>query len=253
MCSPMGSTITAKPGETFLLSECYASIQGESSLVGIPTIFVRLYTCNLRCIWCDSMYAVEGGEYRERTVADLVEEVQALARGPHGPPDRGITNVCWTGGEPLLQWKSVAEAIRDLPRDFVHSIETDGEIDLAPFDAAVAPMREEGRVRYVMDIKCPGSEMKAKRAFDNLRMLRAHDEVKFVILDRRDYEFAKDVLAAHPMRVGSVLFSPAMPAHRVSQGLEPATLATWILEDRLDVRLQPQVHKYIWPGRERGV
>lgn len=253
MCSPMASAIAAKPGETFLLSECYASIQGESSLVGIPTIFVRLYTCNLRCVWCDSMYAVEGGEYRERTVADLVTEVHGLAGGPPGPPDRGITHVCWTGGEPLLQWKSVARAIRELPRDLVHSIETDGEIDLAPFDAAVAPMREDGRVRYVMDVKCPGSEMKAKRAFDNLRILRAQDEVKFVILDRRDYEFAKDVLTAHPMPAGSVLFSPAMPAHRVSQGLAPATLANWILEDRLGVRLQPQVHKFIWPGRERGI
>lgn len=244
---------TAKAGETFLVSECYASIQGESSLVGTPTVFVRLYTCNLRCAWCDSMYAVEGGEYREQTISELVEEVRRLAVVPPGSIGPGIRHVCWTGGEPLLQWTSVARAIRDLPREFVHSIETDGEVDLAPFDRAVASLRAEGGVRYIMDIKCPGSEMKAKRAFGNLKILGPHDEVKFVILDRRDYEFAKDVLAAHAMPAGAVLFSPATPAHRVSQGLDPATLARWILEDRLDVRLQPQVHKFIWPGRERGI
>ena len=244
-----------KPGEAFLLSECYASVQGESSLVGTPTVFVRLYTCNLRCVWCDSMYAVEGGDYREVPVDELVAEVQRHASPAPGSrgPRRGISHICWTGGEPLLQWKSIARAIDLLPDRMVHTFETDGEVDLAPFDEAVEAVRDAGRVRYIMDIKCPGSGMKAKKAFENLRLLRRIDEVKFVLLDRPDYEFARDALERHPMPTETVLFSPAFPAHKVDKGLDPATLAAWILEDRLDVRLQPQVHKYIWPGRDRGI
>ncbi|MFA5896801.1 MAG: radical SAM protein [Thermoplasmata archaeon] len=245
--------IANKPGETFLLSECYSSIQGESSLVGTPTVFVRLYSCNLRCAWCDSVYAVEGGDYKEVPVAEVVSRVDELTRADGGPGRKGISHVCWTGGEPLLQWKSVAKAIEGLPARFVHSMETDGEVDLLPFDRAMAEKREAGRVRYVLDIKCPGSTMVAKKAFENLRFLRAVDEVKFVLLDRRDYEFARDVLAQHEIPADTILFSPVTPAHQIHQGLDPATLAQWILEDRLDVRLQPQIHKLLWPGKERGV
>jgi 7-carboxy-7-deazaguanine synthase len=135
----------------------------------------------------------------------------------------------------------------------VHSIETDGEVDLGPFDQAMATHRADGRVRYVMDIKCPGSAMVAKRAYENLRLLRPFDEVKFVILDRADYEFARDVVRRQAIPAETVLFSPVTPANRVHKGLEPATLAGWILEDRLDVRLQPQIHKFLWPGKVRGV
>ncbi len=241
-----------KPGETFLLSECYASIQGESSLVGTPTVFVRLYSCNLRCAWCDSVYAVEGGDYREVTVRDLVERVRAVAAADGGERS-GISHVCWTGGEPLLQWRSVARAIEALPPHFVHSMETDGEVDLAPFDAAMRERRADGRVRYIMDIKCPGSSMVAKKAFENLRLLRRVDEVKFVILDRADYEFAREVVRKQRIPAETVLFSPVMPANQIRKGLQPAILAAWILEDRLDVRLQPQIHKFLWPGKERGV
>ncbi len=241
-----------KPGETFLLNECYASIQGESSLVGTPTIFVRLYSCNLRCSWCDSVYAVEGGDYKEATVPELVERVKTLIAADGGRRS-GIRHVCWTGGEPLLQWRSVAKAIEALPENLVHSMETDGEVDLGPFDAAVASRRADGRVRYIMDIKCPGSTMVAKKAFDNLRYLRPVDEVKFVLLDRADYEFARDVVSTRTIPAATVLFSPVNPANQVQRGLEPAVLASWILEDRLDVRLQPQIHKFLWPGKERGV
>ncbi len=235
-----------------MLSECYATIQGESSLVGTPTVFVRLYSCNLRCSWCDSVYAVEGGDYREVSVDDLVARVRELA-ATDGGRRQGISHVCWTGGEPLLQWKSVAKAIGALPDGFVHSMETDGEVDLAPFDKAVADRRADGRVRYIMDIKCPGSTMVAKKAFENLALLRPCDEVKFVILDRADYEFARGVVRSRDLVAESVLFSPVAPANRIRQGLDPATLAGWILEDRLNVRLQPQIHKLLWPGKERGV
>ncbi len=241
-----------KPGETFLLNECYTSIQGESSLVGTPTVFVRLYACNLRCAWCDSVYAVEGGDYKEVAVPDLVARVNELSAADGGHR-RGISHVCWTGGEPLLQWRSVAKAIEALPAHLVHSMETDGEVDLAPFDHAMAARREDGRVRYIMDIKCPGSSMVAKKAFENLRLLHPVDEVKFVILDRADYEFAREIVKRHEIPASTVLFSPVMPANQVKEGLEPATLAHWILEDRLDVRLQPQIHKFLWPGKERGI
>ena len=243
----------AKPGETFLLSECYATIQGESTFVGTPTIFVRLYTCNLRCVWCDSMYAVEGGEFEEVTVEGLASEVRRLAKAKGAGSRAGISHVCWTGGEPLLQWRSIARTIEILPANLVHTFETDGEVDLAPFDAKMSAKRDAGLVRYIMDVKCLGSGMKAKKAFDNLKLLRPEDEVKFVLADRRDYDFAKRVLADHEVPAGTILFSPVTPAHTVKDGLDPATLAGWILDDRLDVRLQPQVHKYIWPGKDRGI
>ncbi len=246
------TAVAATKGEEFLLNELYVSLQGESSLVGLPTIFVRLYTCNLRCVWCDSMHAVEGGEFERLAVGDVVKCVVDLA-GPTSGPYAGIRNLCWTGGEPLLQAESIARAVERLPASFVHSIETDGEVDLGPFDALLAKERAEGRVRVIMDVKCPGSRMTAKKAFANLALLRDHDEVKFVLLDRVDYEFAKEALARHPTKAKTVLFSPVSPAHKVPEGLDSGQLAEWIMQDRLPVRLQVQLHKLLWPGKERGI
>jgi 7-carboxy-7-deazaguanine synthase len=239
-----------RKGKELLLNEMYVSIQGESSLVGLPTVFVRLYGCNLRCRWCDSMHAVEGGEFTRAAVDDVAQRIRELAdSGEHA----GIRNVCWTGGEPLLQGESIAAAIRRLPDTFVHSFETDGEIDLRAFDALVSEERASGRLRYVMDVKCPGSGMKADKAYANLALLRKQDEVKFVLQNRDDYDFAKRVLTTHGAKVGTVLFSPVVAAHQASKSLGPAQLAEWILEDRLPVRLQVQLHKLIWPGRDRGI
>jgi len=240
--------VPLRKGEEFLLNEMYVSVQGESSLVGLPTVFVRLYACNLRCQWCDSMYAVEGGEFTKVHVDDVVRRVRELAGAPEG-----IRHVCWTGGEPLLQGESIAAAIRRLPDTFVHSFETDGEVDLRAFDALVSDERDSGRLRYVMDVKCPGSGMKAEKAYANLGILREQDEVKFVLQNRDDYEFAKRVLASYGTKAQTVLFSPVVAAHKVSNGLDSARLAEWILEDRLPVRLQVQLHKLIWPGRDRGI
>ncbi len=241
-----------RKGKDFLLSECYVSLQGESSLVGVPTVFVRLYTCNLRCRWCDSMHAVEGGDFSRVGVEEATKRILELA-GDEQPAGGRIRNVCWTGGEPLLQAESIARTIRRLPEGFVHSIETDGEVDIAAFDALVPEERATGRVRYVMDVKCPGSGMVANKAYGNLGRLRAHDEVKFVLLDRADYEFAKGVMTKAETKAQTILFSPATPAHTVALGLDPGQLASWILEERLPVRLQLQMHKLIWPGRERGI
>ncbi len=246
------AALAPRKAREFLLSELYVSVQGESSLVGLPTIFVRLYTCNLRCRWCDSMHAVEGGEFTRIDIEEATKRILDLARG-RDSTGAEIRNVCWTGGEPLLQGESIARAIRRLPKHFVHSIETDGEIDLAAFDALVPEGRSSGHVRYVMDVKCPGSGMVANRAYRNLERLRAHDEVKFVLLDRADYEFAKGVLSKVETKAGTILFSPATPAHKVARGLDPGDLASWILEERLPVRLQLQIHKLIWPGRDRGI
>jgi 7-carboxy-7-deazaguanine synthase len=244
-------TVPLRKGAEFLLNELYVSVQGESSLVGLPTVFVRLYACNLRCRWCDSMYAVEGGEFTKVSVDDLVRRIRDLAGTSAGHD--GLRNVCWTGGEPLLQGESIAAAIRRIPDTFVHSFETDGEIDLRAFDALVTDERDEGRVRYVLDVKCPGSGMKAEKAYANLGLLRGQDEVKFVIGNRDDYEFAKRVLTLYGTKAETVLFSPVVAAHHVSEGLDASRLAEWILEDRLPVRLQVQLHKLIWPGRERGI
>src|SRR5881275_265091 len=189
------ATVASRKGNEFLLSECYVSVQGESSLVGLPTIFVRLYTCNLRCRWCDSMHAVEGGDFARIGVAETVKKILGLA------------------GE--LQSDAIARAIKRLPEAFVHSIETDGEIDLSTFEALVPDERASGRVRYVMDVKCPGSGMVANKAYANLERLREHDEVKFVLLDRADYEFARSVLSKVDTPARTVLFSPATPAHQV--------------------------------------
>jgi len=198
------------------------------------------------------MHAVEGGDFTRIGVDATVKKILGLA-GDLESDARGIRNLCWTGGEPLLQGESIAHAIERLPETFAHSIETDGEIDLTTFDALVPDQRASGRVRYVMDVKCPGSGMVANKAYANLERLREHDEVKFVLLDRADYEFAKGVLSKVDTRARTVLFSPATPAHHVSRGLEPRQLASWILEERLPVRLQLQLHKLIWPGRERGI
>lgn len=239
------------PASRFRVSEIYPTIQGESSLVGMPAVFVRLYACNLRCVWCDSMHAVEGGDFAEEDVEQVVARVLEAAGA--GPEDGGIRGVCWTGGEPLLQWRAMAAAIAQLPDDFVHCVETDGEVSLEPLSRALPDRRADGRLRYIMDVKCPGSGMEARLAFENLRHLRPADEVKFVLVDRADYEFARRVLSEREVPAGTVLFSPVTPAHRVAQGLEPARLAAWILEDKLRVRLQLQVHKLIWPGIERGI
>src|SRR6266550_2176936 len=215
--------VALRKGEELLLNEMYVSVQGESSLVGLPTVFVRLYACNLRCRWCDSMYAVEGGEFTKVHVDDVVRQIRELSGSCSD--GGGIRNVCWTGGE----------------------------VDLRAFDALAADERDSGRLRYVMDVKCPGSGMKAEKAYANLGILRDHDEVKFVLQNRDDYEFAKRVLASYGTKAQTVLFSPVVAAHHVSTGLDSARLAEWILEDRLPVRLQLQLHKLIWPGRERGI
>lgn len=214
-----------KSQELLRVSEIFASLQGESTTVGVPTVFVRLTGCPLRCRWCDTTYAFRGGE--RLTIDEILARVSNL----------GLPEVCVTGGEPLAQ-----AACRDLLTalaDAGHrvSLETSGALSIAGLDP---------RVRCVMDLKAPGSGEADKNLWDNLDHLRPHDEVKFVLAGRADYDWAKDVLERHGLaRRATVLFSP------VAGELAPSTLADWIVADRLPVRFQLQLHKILW-GDARG-
>ncbi len=210
------------------VTEIFYSIQGESTYAGRPCVFVRLTACDLRCSWCDTPYAfVEG---RKVSVDDLVREVER-----HDCPLVEIT-----GGEPLLQ-EDVYPLMDCLLADGkTVLIETGGHLSVERVPAAVVK---------VMDIKCPGSGEADRADWKNLDRLRGQDQVKFVIRDRVDYEYARDVLRRHDLarRCAATLFSPV---HGV---LDPKQLAMWVLDDGLPVRVQLQLHKYIWGSEARGV
>jgi len=225
------------------ITEIYKSIQGESSYAGLPCVFVRMTACNLRCTWCDSEYTFTGG--RTMTGDEAEAEVQRLA------PDGGLVEI--TGGEPLLQAKDVVPFMqRLLDLGYKVLLETSGERPLAGVPAGVLK---------IMDVKCPGSGEGASFRAENLDALMPRDEVKFVIADRRDYEFARDFARKNGLngRVANVIFSPAFKkdaagARDASHCLvDPRALAEWILADGLDVRLGLQMHKFIWPPDARGV
>ncbi len=210
------------------VNEIFHSIQGESSYAGQPCVFVRLTACDLRCVWCDSPYAFHEG--RKMSVDDVVAEVERF----------GCPLVEMTGGEPLLQKELYPLMERLHASGHRVLIETGGHrsIEHVPAWATV-----------VMDVKCPGSGEAARHDALNFGRLRPHDEVKFVIADRVDYDYAREVLAREQLatRVAAVHLSP------VHGSLAPKTLSEWVLEDRLPVRVQLQVHKYIWGAEVRGV
>ena len=210
------------------VNEIFHSIQGESSHAGRPCVFVRLTGCNLRCAWCDTPYAFEDG--RKLSIDEVVRAVDAY--------DCPLVEI--TGGEPLLQPDVYGLMERLLAAGKTVLLETGGHIDIRDVPRAVVK---------VVDVKCPGSGEAEQNAWVNLERLAAHDEVKFVIRDRADYEFARDVLQRHALdrRCAAVLLSPV---HGV---LEPVQLAAWSLEDRLPARLQLQLHKYVWGADARGV
>tara|TARA_B100001123_G_C15345680_1_gene1036993 strand:- start:8471 stop:9112 length:642 start_codon:yes stop_codon:yes gene_type:complete len=210
------------------VNEIFHSIQGESSYTGLPCVFVRLTGCDLRCSWCDTPYAFnEGQALSVENVVKKVKTYQSLL-------------VEITGGEPLLQ-PDVYKLMRALLK-FGKTVllETGGHIDIS---------KVPDEVIKVVDVKCPGSGESENNLWGNLDRLKAHDEVKFVIRDRSDYDFAKEVLKRHHLeeRCASVLFSPV---HSV---LPLKLLTNWSLEDQLPVRLQIQLHKYVWGEHVRGV
>lgn len=214
--------------ERLRIIEVYASVQGESSWVGVPCVFVRLAGCNLRCTWCDSVFTFTGGV--ARAIDEVVDAVGAL----------GIDLVEVTGGEPLVHRQAIPLMERLVARGHTVLLETSGSRDIGP----VPP-----EVRVILDLKPPDSGEAGANLWSNIDRLRRKDEVKFVIASRADYEWSRDRLAEHGLaaRCGSVLFSPAWGL------VDPADLVAWILADRLPVRFQVQMHKYVWPPAERGV
>jgi 7-carboxy-7-deazaguanine synthase len=210
------------------INEIFHSIQGESTHAGRPCVFVRLTACDLRCAWCDTPYAFHEGH--KVSVEEVVAQVSAY----------GCEYVEVTGGEPLLQPDVYPLMQQLVERGHTVLLETGGHRSIA------AVPRE---VIRIVDVKCPGSGESGSTDWDNLDRLRPADEVKFVLLDRTDYEFAREIVKTRDLvaRTAAVLFSPV---HHV---LDANVLAAWILEDRLAVRLQLQVHKFIWGADVRGV
>jgi 7-carboxy-7-deazaguanine synthase len=208
--------------------EIYASIQGESTHAGRPCVFVRLTACDLRCRWCDTPYAFTGG--RRMSVDEVAAEV--------GRYDCRLVEI--TGGEPLLQRDVYPLIDRLLAAGHEILVETGGHV---PIDELPDP------VVAIVDVKCPGSGEAGRMHWPNLEAISTTDEVKFVIADRADFDYAVDIVSRYDLteRAGAVLFSP------VHGELAPADLAAWILESKLPVRLQLQAHKYIWGAEARGV
>ncbi|HKD66055.1 MAG TPA: radical SAM protein [Candidatus Binataceae bacterium] len=215
-------------GDHLVVNEIFYSVQGESTLAGRPCAFVRLTACNLRCNYCDTEYAFYEG--RRMTVAEVVNQLDGYC----------CPLVEITGGEPLLQEGvySLCAALLESGKEVM--IETSGAVDVSRLDP---------RVTKIMDLKCPGSGEAGRNLWSNLSHLTARDEVKFVISDRADYEWTRAAIIEHALerRVNAVLLSP------VFGRVDAASLAAWMLEDRLPARLQLQMHKYIWPPNARGV
>lgn len=210
------------------ITEIFYSIQGESTHAGRPCVFVRLTGCNLRCRWCDTAYAFYGGQRM------TIEEVTAAVA-------RHRCNLIEiTGGEPLLQEGVYPLIDALLGVDDTVMIETSGASDVSRLDP---------RVIKIMDLKCPGSGESERNLWTNLEHLCPHDEIKFVVADRVDYEWAREAIGTRDLaaRVNAVLISP------VFGEMDPEALAGWILEDRLPARIQLQMHKHIWPPNTRGV
>ncbi|WP_101924850.1 MULTISPECIES: 7-carboxy-7-deazaguanine synthase QueE [Luteimonas] len=218
--------VAASQADRLKLTEVFLSLQGEARDAGWPTVFVRLTGCPLRCAYCDTAYAFHGGDWWQMD-AILAE----VAR-------HGVRHVCVTGGEPLAQKRCAGLLSRLCDAGYAVSLETSGALDISTVDP---------RVSRVLDIKTPDSRESHRNLWENLALLTAHDQVKFVICSRSDYEWARDVVATRglPHRC-DVLFSP-------SKGeLSARELADWIVEDRLPVRFQMQLHKLLWndePGR----
>ncbi|TCO42601.1 7-carboxy-7-deazaguanine synthase QueE [Dokdonella fugitiva] len=220
-----GANAVASSPERLRITEIFHSLQGEADAVGWPTVFVRLTGCPLRCSWCDTTYSFHGGEWR--TIDAVLDDVAKY----------GVRHVCVTGGEPLAQKRCLALLARLCDAGYEVSLETSGALDVGEVDA---------RVRKVIDLKAPGSGEVARNLWSNVDRLLPHDQVKVVLADREDYDWAVARVREHRIDARcQVLFSP------VHGRLAPRTLAEWVLADRLPVRMQLQLHKLLW-GEEPG-
>ena len=209
------------------INEIYLSVQGESTHTGLPCIFIRLTGCNLRCSWCDTAYAFHEG--KNMSIDEILQKVANFE----------IHLVEITGGEPLMQDNVYTLMRRLIKKGYKVMLETGGSISLE---------RVPKEVIKIMDLKCPGSGEQEKNNLDNLKLLLPHDEVKFVILDKKDYEWSRDIIKRYKINeTAHILISP------VFDKLELKEIVKWILKDRLPVRLQTQLHKIIWDKNTIGV
>jgi 7-carboxy-7-deazaguanine synthase len=219
--------LQTKPAGQLLIHEIYRSIQGESTFAGLPCVFVRLTVCNSRCVWCDTPHAFTEGNLWK--LEEVVERVRAF----------GCPLVEITGGEPLLQEEVLPLMTRLADSGLTVLLETSGALDVRPVDA---------RVHIIMDLKCPDSGECPGNRWDNLDALKPSDQIKFVIASRGDFDWSAATIAKHDLaRRFAVLFSP------VFGRVKPVELANWLLESGLPVRMQLQLHKYIWDPQKRGV
>ncbi len=212
-----------------IVNEIFHSIQGESTHAGRPCVFIRLTGCNLRCTYCDTTYAYDQG--RAFDIDHIVDEAKSF--------DCALVEI--TGGEPLMQTQTPLLVDRLLAADFKVLMETNGSLDIS---------RVSSQCTRIVDIKCPSSGQAHQNDLQNLDRLSTKDQIKFVIGDRTDYEFARKILQAHEpeqLKSGKILFSPLFGR------MHPRDLAVWILQDCLGVRLNIQIHKYIWDPDRRGV
>lgn len=220
---------------TLRLTEIFCSLQGESSWVGLPTVFVRLTGCPLRCGYCDTTYSFHGGE--SVPMDEVLSRIESYK----------TQHICVTGGEPLAQ-KSCIKLLKTLcDKGYKVSLETSGAMDIAEVDL---------RVKRIVDLKTPASQEMEKNRYENIALLQSHDEVKFVICNRADYDWAVSMIERYQLhsKVDNILFSPVFDVAGQSereQGFTEQSLADWILEDKLAVRMQLQLHKLIW-GNEPG-
>ncbi len=213
---------------TLKVNEIFYSIQGESSRAGCPSVFIRLSGCNLRCSYCDTRYAYEDG--KEMGIDQILEAVKDF--------DCHLVEI--TGGEPLLQEDTPTLISKLLDDGYTVMLETNGSLDIGGID---------GRCIKIIDVKCPSSGEHEKNLFSNFEKMNKNDELKFVIETKEDYNYAKDQLLIYDFIIppGNIHFSP------VFEKLSSQTLSAWILEDNLNVRMTPQLHKFIWPDKDRGV
>ena len=213
--------------DALIINEIFFSIQGESSRIGLPCVFVRLTSCDLRCTWCDTVYAFHEGT--EMKIDDIINKVKEYT----------CKLVEITGGEPLVQDNVHMLMKRLCDENYDVMIETGGHRDISGIDP---------RVKRIMDIKCPGSLMEKRNRWENIEALTTRDEVKFVVADEIDYEWAKEVMKKYNLAARcTILLSP------VFGNIENRMLAEWILRDHLQVQFQLQIHKYIWDPATRGV
>jgi 7-carboxy-7-deazaguanine synthase len=230
-----GTAPAPAPAAFLRITEIFYSIQGESTWAGVPCTFVRITGCPLRCTWCDTTYSFHGGSRM------TLDEIMQVVR------DHGCPVVELTGGEPLAHRNAFALADRLLAEGFTVLVETSGSEDLSPLDP---------RVHVIMDLKCPGSGESARNRWENLDLLDANDEIKFVIADRADWEWTVDAIRSRGLdqriqdgTLRALLVSPVWG----DQGPNLEDFASWILESRLPVRMQTQLHKHIWGAERKGV